>query len=356
NTTGLKRRQPVYHLQSASSSDEDDYEDDIDDSSTTNNKMGNDNFIVRTTQRVQKNKVNSKKTRGRVKINMEFIKNKIRRYTTFSKRKTGIMKKAYELATLTGTQVMLLVASETGHVYTFATRKLQPMITSEAGKALIQTCLNNSSEEEDAGSDNLNTRDEVDYEEVELFYKTPSSSTSTALSHNDVIIIDQPIKNRSNKETNVTNDVLNNIHTAEKTSIVNICERAQPSETPSISLQAIPSPKVRRFRKRFKNDTTDSTPSIQKTNKNEAITIPVIAQDLSLRSDTEIQQHHPATLTLPYLIVQPQQTTVSSPYTIDVNFLKNNDINFVFASSSLQSNMISSSNSSTSIETQTHDS
>lgn len=49
---------------------------------------------------------------------------------------------AYELSTLTGTQVMLLVASETGHVYTFATRKLQPMITSEAGKQLIQTCLN----------------------------------------------------------------------------------------------------------------------------------------------------------------------------------------------------------------------
>lgn len=46
------------------------------------------------------------------------------------------------MSTLTGTQVMLLVASETGHVYTFATRKLQPMITSESGKALIQTCLN----------------------------------------------------------------------------------------------------------------------------------------------------------------------------------------------------------------------
>ncbi|XP_045180458.2 serum response factor-like [Mercenaria mercenaria] len=83
-----------------------------------------------------------KKTKGRVKIKMEFIENKLRRYTTFSKRKTGIMKKAYELSTLTGTQVMLLVASETGHVYTFATRKLQPMITSESGKALIQTCLN----------------------------------------------------------------------------------------------------------------------------------------------------------------------------------------------------------------------
>lgn len=34
-----------------------------------------------------------KKTRGRVKINMEFIDNKLRRYTTFSKRKSGIMKK-----------------------------------------------------------------------------------------------------------------------------------------------------------------------------------------------------------------------------------------------------------------------
>ncbi len=53
-----------------------------------------------------------------------------------------IYTQAYELSTLTGTQVMLLVASETGHVYTFATRKLQPMITSDAGKQLIQTCLN----------------------------------------------------------------------------------------------------------------------------------------------------------------------------------------------------------------------
>ena len=54
----------------------------------------------------------------------------------------GFILQAYELSTLTGTQVMLLVASETGHVYTFATRKLQPMITSDSGKALIQTCLN----------------------------------------------------------------------------------------------------------------------------------------------------------------------------------------------------------------------
>lgn len=35
----------------------------------------------------------AKKTRGRVKIEMQYIQNKLRRYTTFSKRKSGIMKK-----------------------------------------------------------------------------------------------------------------------------------------------------------------------------------------------------------------------------------------------------------------------
>ena len=34
-----------------------------------------------------------KKTRGRVRIQMEYIQNKLRRYTTFSKRKSGMMKK-----------------------------------------------------------------------------------------------------------------------------------------------------------------------------------------------------------------------------------------------------------------------
>jgi hypothetical protein len=119
---------------------------------------------------------NGKKTKGRVKIKMEFIDNKLRRYTTFSKRKTGIMKKAYELSTLTGTQVMLLVASETGHVYTFATRKLQPMITSDAGKALIQTCLNSP----DPNSHGIHCGDQrmsaTGFEETDLTYSVNDDS------------------------------------------------------------------------------------------------------------------------------------------------------------------------------------
>eukprot|EP00057_Strongylocentrotus_purpuratus_P002489 XP_003724626.1 PREDICTED: serum response factor isoform X1 [Strongylocentrotus purpuratus] len=123
---------------------------------------------------IEKASKHGKKTKGRVKIKMEFIENKLRRYTTFSKRKTGIMKKAYELSTLTGTQVMLLVASETGHVYTFATRKLQPMITSESGKALIQTCLNSPDIPSDSQHHSRNPDQRMcatGFEETDLSYQ-----------------------------------------------------------------------------------------------------------------------------------------------------------------------------------------
>ncbi|KAI9323520.1 hypothetical protein BX666DRAFT_1842846, partial [Dichotomocladium elegans] len=78
---------------------------------------------------------------GRRKIKIEFIEDRSRRHITFSKRKAGIMKKAYELSALTGTQVLLLIVSETGLVYTFTTPKLKPLVTRPDGKNLIQSCL-----------------------------------------------------------------------------------------------------------------------------------------------------------------------------------------------------------------------
>jgi hypothetical protein len=118
-------------------------------------------------------KIGKKKTggTGRRRIDIKFIENKSRRQVTFSRRKRGLMKKvhhltspsssgapsaqgltprllsckprqAYELTTLTGTQALVLIASETGHVYTFATPKLQPVVTLREGKEIIQSCLN----------------------------------------------------------------------------------------------------------------------------------------------------------------------------------------------------------------------
>ena len=86
---------------------------------------------------------------------------------------------AYELSTLTGTQVLLLVASETGHVYTFATRKLQPMITSETGKALIQTCLNSpdSPPRNDPSTDQRMSA--TGFEETDLTYQVSEGDSCT---------------------------------------------------------------------------------------------------------------------------------------------------------------------------------
>lgn len=83
------------------------------------------------------------------------------------------------MSTLTGTQVMLLVASETGHVYTFATRKLEPMITSEAGRALIRTCLFSP---EPPTNDYHPRMSANGYEETELSYSLNEDS-SEKVSH-----------------------------------------------------------------------------------------------------------------------------------------------------------------------------
>ena len=49
--------------------------------------------------------------------------------------------KAYELSATTGSQVLVLVAGETGHIYSFMTHKFQPLVGSDCGKDLIQKCL-----------------------------------------------------------------------------------------------------------------------------------------------------------------------------------------------------------------------
>jgi hypothetical protein len=76
---------------------------------------------------------------------------------------------------------MLLVASETGHVYTFATRKLQPMITSDAGKALIQTCLNSPDQHQHASASSNDQRMSAQgYEETELTYNAIADAAAAA--------------------------------------------------------------------------------------------------------------------------------------------------------------------------------
>lgn len=70
------------------------------DSVATTTSVASDTSGVTKPQTSASGKTKMKKTKGRVKIKMEFIENKIRRYTTFSKRKTGIMKKVNDFFVL----------------------------------------------------------------------------------------------------------------------------------------------------------------------------------------------------------------------------------------------------------------
>jgi hypothetical protein len=77
----------------------------------------------------------------RRKMQLEFIQDKAKRTSAFGKRKGGIMKKAYELHTLTGCDVMLLL-ERNGEVFTYASDRLVPMIAEQGpGRPLVLKCL-----------------------------------------------------------------------------------------------------------------------------------------------------------------------------------------------------------------------
>ncbi|GAA5866061.1 hypothetical protein JCM3774_000011 [Rhodotorula dairenensis] len=78
---------------------------------------------------------------GRRKIHIEFIEDKPRRHVTFTKRKSGLMKKAYELSTLTGTDCLVVVVSESGLLYTFSTPALSGVTDHPRGREFLEAAL-----------------------------------------------------------------------------------------------------------------------------------------------------------------------------------------------------------------------
>lgn len=56
---------------------------------------------------------------GRGKVQLKRIEDKIRRQVTFSKRRSGLMKKARELSVLCGVEVGLIIFSAKGRLYEF---------------------------------------------------------------------------------------------------------------------------------------------------------------------------------------------------------------------------------------------
>ncbi|XVF61280.1 hypothetical protein PTKIN_Ptkin08bG0117800 [Pterospermum kingtungense] len=60
---------------------------------------------------------------GRVKVELKKIENKTYRHITFAKRKSGLVKKAYELSTLCDVEVALVMFSPAGKLFLFDGKK-----------------------------------------------------------------------------------------------------------------------------------------------------------------------------------------------------------------------------------------
>ncbi|KAI5117812.1 hypothetical protein M0805_004572 [Coniferiporia weirii] len=72
---------------------------------------------------------------------IEFITDKSLRRLTFKVRKNELIKKSYELSTLTGTQLLVIAVSESGLVHTFTTARLRSLVARIEKKKLIRACL-----------------------------------------------------------------------------------------------------------------------------------------------------------------------------------------------------------------------
>lgn len=87
-----------------------------------------------------------KKTKGRQKIEIKKIENDSERQVTFSKRKSGVFKKASEMATLCSKEVGVVVFSESGKPFSYG----NPSIESVAHRFIQQQQNQNQNQNDDA--------------------------------------------------------------------------------------------------------------------------------------------------------------------------------------------------------------
>ncbi|KMZ58465.1 MADS-box transcription factor 6 [Zostera marina] len=70
-------------------------------------------------ERSRENRSKTRKRMGRGRVELKRIENKINRQVTFSKRRNGLLKKAYELSVLCDAEVALIIFSSRGKLYEF---------------------------------------------------------------------------------------------------------------------------------------------------------------------------------------------------------------------------------------------
>ncbi|KAM0039007.1 putative transcription factor MADS-type1 family [Helianthus debilis subsp. tardiflorus] len=64
----------------------------------------------------------------RGKVELKRIENTTSRQVTFTKRRNGLLKKAYELSVLCDAEVAMIIFSQKGKLYDFSSSKMMTMI------------------------------------------------------------------------------------------------------------------------------------------------------------------------------------------------------------------------------------
>nr|GMC65223.1 agamous-like MADS-box protein AGL61 [Ipomoea batatas] len=73
-------------------------------------------------------------TRGRQRVPLDRIENEVQRLVTFSKRRTGLFKKASEISTLCGTEIAMVVFSPSGKPFSFGNPDMNRVLTKYFGE------------------------------------------------------------------------------------------------------------------------------------------------------------------------------------------------------------------------------
>lgn len=78
---------------------------------------------------------------GRGRVELKRIENKINRQVTFSKRRNGLLKKAYELSVLCDAEVALIIFSNRGKLYEFCSTSKQVLLSFFPFIILLFSCI-----------------------------------------------------------------------------------------------------------------------------------------------------------------------------------------------------------------------
>lgn len=94
-------------------------------------------------------KAADKKTRGRQPVEIKLIVDEKRRRQTASKRKRGLQKKVTEYATMTGSDVLLMILTPTGKMYIHGTDQPVEVARQRKVKSKFMSILRQKKEEYD---------------------------------------------------------------------------------------------------------------------------------------------------------------------------------------------------------------